>query len=97
MGDASAVAFVRIEGRADKSVVMIIRPDPLLRDAEFLQVDAGLPVERLGVAAREILGVVGGIGRDELSEGEAGGTAAAEEAADALERIHQLVISRFRR
>jgi hypothetical protein len=84
MGDATAMAFIGIESRTDEAMVMVVRADAIRRDAKLLQMDAGLPIERLGVAMGEILGVVRRVGRDVLPEREADGLGA-EEAAERIE------------
>ena len=74
----------RIECRSDQSVVMIVRSNALLGDAMLFHVDAGLPVERLCIPMREILGMIRRVGRDMLSEGEADRLVVAEEAAEGI-------------
>ncbi len=76
VGDSAAGAFVGIEGRALQAVQMVVRSDSIRGDAELLQMDAGLPVERLGIAMGEILSVVRRVGRDVLPAREADGLGA---------------------
>jgi hypothetical protein len=72
--------FKRIERPAFKPMVVIVRSDEILVDAQFLHSDAREPIERLGVSMREILRMVSRVGRDVLPEGDANGLAGKETA-----------------
>jgi hypothetical protein len=71
MGDAPAMSLKRIECRTDKAVIVVIRPDPFLGNSVLLHMDCCLPIERIGIAMRKILGVAGRINGYLLPEGEA--------------------------
>ena len=81
------MTLVGIEGRADQAMVMVVRADAVCRDAKFLQMDAGLPVQGLRVAVREILSVFSRVCGNLLPEREADGLAAAEEAMNSFKNV----------
>ena len=61
---SAAVPLVRVERAAREAMPMVVRSDVVAGDAELFHSDGNQPIQWLGVAVGEVLGVIFRLGGD---------------------------------